>query len=627
MTKAPLSHRVRYAFDNLMSRGTVVLIGWLGLATLLLVIIATLVDLLIGGRSDQLGPFQVFWNILSQALTPNPVDPGYPWQFLVVMFLVTLASLLIVSILIGVLTTGIQGRLERLRKGRSRVVENDHIVIIGWSEQIFAIIQQLVIANASRRHSAIVVLGDQDKVEMEDQIRAKCGRTGRTAIVCRSGSPLEPGDIYIVSPDTARSIILLPPDDDDPDSHVINGLLALFNVRRPRSAPYHVVANIREPKNATLARIVGREEVEVVLHGDLIARIMAQTCQQTGLSVVYTELLNFEGDEIYFQTEPSLSGRTFGEALFAYEDSAVIGLQFADGSVRVKPPMETVVQPGDRIIAIARDDTTTHLSGSLSPAVDRGAIREKRHKPPAAMRALVLGWNESGEAIIRQLDAAVGEGSLVTVVAGPAECAALTDCCRPLSHLAMETQAGDITDRELLDGLNVPGYDHVLVLTSSALAPQRADAHTLVTLLHLRDIREKSDAGFSIVTEMQDARDRNLADVARAEDFVVSDQVISLVLAQVAENKGLNAVFEQILDRRGATIHLLPIEDYIVTGTAVSFYTLLEAARSREEVAIGYRQARYAEDATRAYGIVINPVKALEVTFQPGDAVIVLTEA
>ena len=104
-------------------------------------------------------------------------------------------------------------------------------------------------------------------------------------------------------------------------------MLAITNNPNRRAEPYHIVAEIREPKNMDVARMVGKDEVELVLVGDLISRIIAQTCRQSGLSVVYTELLDFGGDEIYFHEEPALVGKTFGEALLAYEDSAVIGLR------------------------------------------------------------------------------------------------------------------------------------------------------------------------------------------------------------------------------------------------------------------------------------------------------------
>ena len=50
----------------------------------------------------------------------------------------------------------------------------------------------------------------------------------------------------------------------------------------------------------------------------------------------------------------------------------------------------------------------------------------------------------------------------------------------------------------------------------------QADAHTLITLLHLRDLRERNGYTFSIVSEMLDTRNRALAQVTRADDFVVS---------------------------------------------------------------------------------------------------------
>ena len=55
------------------------------------------------------------------------------WGFRIVMLLVTIGGIFIVSTLIGVLTTGIEGKLDELRKGRSRVLENDHTVILDWS--------------------------------------------------------------------------------------------------------------------------------------------------------------------------------------------------------------------------------------------------------------------------------------------------------------------------------------------------------------------------------------------------------------------------------------------------------------------------------------------------------------
>ena len=59
----------------------------------------------------------------------------------------------------------------------------------------------------------------------------------------------------------------------------------------------------------------------------------------------------------------------------------------------------------------------------------------------------------------------------------------------------------------------------------------------------------------------------------------------------------------------------------------MNFCTIVESARRRGEVAIGYRQVAYANDAARAYGVVVNPTKSSPVTFTAHDRVIVLAES
>jgi hypothetical protein len=114
--------------------------------------------------------------------------------------------------------------------------------------------------------------------------------------------------------------------------------------------------------------------------------------------------------------------------------------------------------------------------------------------------------------------------------------------------------------------------------------------------------------------------------VTRADDFIVSDRLTSLLLSQVSENKWLNAVFTDLFDPKGSEVYLKPVASYVATGRSVNFYTVVEAARRRGEVAVGYRLKGDAADASRAYGVVVNPDKSTQVTFDPDDRIIVLAE-
>ena len=168
--------------------------------------------------------------------------------------------------------------------------------------------------------------------------------SGNTRIVCRTGNPSDLSDLRVVNLEDCKAIIIVEPETGDPDFAVIKTILAVTNNPERREKPYHIVAALQEPESLEVARMIGGSEVELLPTDTVIARIAAQTCRQSGLSAVYTELLNFEGNEVYFQDEPRLHGKTYGDALSAFRTAAVIGLRYADGKITLNP----VDDPDDR---------------------------------------------------------------------------------------------------------------------------------------------------------------------------------------------------------------------------------------------------------------------------------------
>ncbi|MCK6582142.1 MAG: NAD-binding protein [Anaerolineales bacterium] len=631
MKKPTFKQKFQYWFDNYMSRGTIALIGGLAVLSLIIIFIAAAVirvgALAMAGESaPSFG--EAAWMSLMRTLDAGTMGGDTGPGFRIVMLLVTIGGIFIVSTLIGILSNGLEERIEQLRKGRSLVLENDHTLILGWTPQIFTVISELVTANESRKSGAvIVVLADQDKVEMEDAVRERVPDSKNTRIICRSGSPMDMTDLEIASPHTARSIIVLS-EGDDPDTRVIKCVLAITNNPNRRSEPYHIVTQIRDPQNMDVLKLLSENDVvQPILTTDLIARVVAQTSRQSGLSVVYTELLNFGGDEIYFKQEPGLSGKTFGDALLAYETSTVMGIRRADGAILVSPKMDTRIEPGDSIFAIAEDDDKIQLSNTRIIPDQNLIQRSASASKPKPESGLILGWNRSGSIIVRELDKYVAKGSELLIVSDVdnLEKQILRDVGK-LKNQRLKVMEGDIRDRALLDELDVTEYDHVIVLAYSHLNVQEADAITLVTLLHLRDIAEKDATPFSIISEMLDLRNRELAEATNVDDFIVSEHLISLMLAQLSEDAELKDVFADLFDPEGAEIYLKPIGDYVKIGEPVNFYTAVEAAKRRGETAIGYRIMSESHDAGKAYGVHTNPKKSEKVSFKPVDKLIVISE-
>jgi voltage-gated potassium channel Kch len=631
MKTPTFKQRFQYWFDNFMSRGTgALIIALFVLSAVIIFVIAALVKITGNAPNDE-SLFELAWMGLLRTLDSGTMggDTGSVF-FLFMMLVVTFGGIFVVSALIGIINNGLEDKLDELRKGRSAVLENEHTLILGWSPQIFNIISELVLANENRKSGAVVVvLADRDKVEMQDEIDERIPDTKNTRVICRSGSPIDLTDLEIVSPHSARAIIILP-EGSDPDTHVIKSVLAITNNPNRRAEPYNIITQIRDPRNMDVVKMVGSKDiVQPILTNDLIARVVAQTSRQSGLSIVYTELMNFGGDEIYFKQEPKLSGKTYSDALLAFETSTVMGIRKADGTTQMNPPMDTRINSGDQIFAIAEDDDKIHLTEQTRIPLDEKLIQKTaKASRPKPEKALILGWNRSGATIIHELDSYVAKGSQIMVVS---DIYNLEKQIRlhsgKLVNQKITVQEGDIRDRVLLEKLEASEYDHVIVLAYSHLEPQEADAITLVTLLHLRDIAERDETPFSIVSEMLDLRNRELAEAAQVDDFIVSEHLISLMMAQLSESSDLMDVFADMFDPEGAEIYLKPISDYVVTGLPVNFYTVTEAARRRGETAIGYRLMSESHDAEKAYGVHTNPKKSASTTFSADDKIIVIAES
>lgn len=632
MSKFPFKSKVNYRFDNFLSKGTLAMISGLGLFTLIFILFFAISLLFFGLHPDADTDFNIFESIWVNMI--HVLDPGVVgnhmenWPFRSFMLLVTLLGLVIVSTLIGLISNGILTKIDDLRKGRSFVIETDHVLILGWSSKIFTIISEIVIANENQKRGVIVILADMDKVLMEDEIRDKVGNTANTAVICRTGNPIDVHDLYIANPFDTKSIIILDKDNENSDSQIIKTIVAIVTNPQRRPDPYHITAEMEDKKNFEVAKMVGKDEVELILSDEIISRIMVQTSRQSGLSVVYIELMDFGGDEIYFAEEDSLVGKTFREILFAYEDSAIMGLQFADGHVEINPPMDTIFKQGDRVIGITEDDDT--LIPNANPNFDKEEnhivyTEPEQHGPE---KILIVGWNNRARYIIKELDYYVPNGSHVKVVSKFDDAGKIISKLeKSMENITLEFEVTDTTDRETLQGMDLGQYDYIILLCYQNYFPiQEADAQTLITLLHLRNFTEKFGITYKIVSEMLDIRNRQLADITSADDFIVSDKLISLLMSQVSENKFLMRVFEDLFDADGSEIYIKPAKEYVKVGEPLNFYTILESAARKNEVAIGYRVIKESKNAEKGYGVYVNPKKSDTFTLNPEDRIIVLSE-
>ena len=624
---------MQYYFEQTISSGPTSLIKWLALISLFAVLLLGLLILVFGISSDPestkgLGFLEGSWQSLMATLDSGTMGGDEGWLFRIVRFAATILGIFIISVLIGSISSGIDQKIDDLKRGRSKVLEENHTLILGWSEKIFSILSELAIANANQKKPSIVILSEKDKVEAEEEIQSKVDDLKNLKIVVRMGNPLDLNDVEIVNPNGAKSIIVLSAENSLSDMHVIKTVLGLTKSPNRKSEPYNIVAEIKDEENMEAAELVGNHEAIYILSTDIISRVAAQTSLQTGLSIVYSELLCFDGDEIYFKREDLLTGKTYRDALFTYNTSAVIGLFTSDGTVLINPPGDHIIHENDEIIAISEDDDTIIPNASSQINKASTLLEKLEQSEGKAQKTLILGWNNNGHKIIRELNNYVAPGSEILLVSefSDSEINDISELQKGVNHIKLSSENGAINRLDTLEKINPDHFDNIIVLSSKELDVQESDAKTLICLLHLRNMGEKSGKSYNIVTEMLDIKNRVLGVVAKANDFIIGENLISLLLSQLSENVQLKKVFDVLLNSEGSEIYLKPAHQYMEIGKETDFNEVLANALEYGDTAFGYRKMKQEHSAEDNFGIRINPKKDQKIIFDENDYIIVLSE-
>ena len=628
-TKFTVKQRLRYRIDNTLARGVGMVLLWLGVLTALFVIIVAGIIKITGiGPSDSSTSLtEGIWLAITRSLDPGTFSGDEGDKFRLGMLAVTLIGIFLGATIIGIISSGIDSRLETLRRGRSAVVEVGHTLVVGRSDKLSVVVAELVEANRSERGHAIVVLTADDPVEVLDDIRRDVTDLGSSRLVVRSGAPTRINDLAKMNPQDAKSVIILSPDDDSARSYLVKVVLGL-NKLIPAGSSTTIVAEAGDVEVAEALKESVGERLITVIPSAIVARITAQVSRTSGLGAVYQELLDFDGDEMYIVDIPERwVGSSFGQLTLASSGATVIGLQRADGSVSLTVGAEAVVMPGDKAIGIAQDDSVFVFDREPEPWT-RPADHPSAAIEAVRERTLIVGWSPVANLVVKEIENHVAPGSELLILIDPdnhveADVLAELDSVG-LTQQTVSIHVGSTISRPVIaEVMGSDPYDQVMILCErSEFDLDEADARVLLTLMHVRALAP--DSASNVIAELADPNDVELGRQGDSSEFIVSMQLISLLLAQLSESPHLARVFADLFDGTGAAVALHPVERYVPLG-ASDFESVLTAARNWGVVAIGYRAANPGgESAALAGGIRVNPSKSEKINFEAGDMIVVI---
>ena len=167
--------RLRYAFDNLMAKGLWPLVTMLTVITLGFVFFISVIAKLTNAHpeGENIGWGELFWRSVLRALDGGTMAGDTGTSYRSAMLFVTLFGIILVATVTGIVSNSIAESLNRLRRGKSLVLENNHAVILGWNSKAVSIINEICVANLSKEKSSVVVFCEGDKTEIEEEIKAK----------------------------------------------------------------------------------------------------------------------------------------------------------------------------------------------------------------------------------------------------------------------------------------------------------------------------------------------------------------------------------------------------------------------------------------------------------------------
>lgn len=612
MKKTFNRERIQYRFDYLMSKGPIAMSMLLFAITTLIVVAIGIIAYFVSGEKGIL--YQI-WSSLMYTLDAGNLAGVSTSNifYLMLMFLSTLCGLFLTSILIGIIATGVEGKLEELRKGTSIVQEEQHTVIIGFNDNIYTILRELIEANSNKKKAFVVILGMQTKEEMEEEISSRIPNTGTTRIICRSGALFEKYMLERCAVEKSKSVIINS-DDDMETVKIILALSAYLRDKEPLNPDLRFIASLQNSQHIEAANIAGEGRAQIIYAKDAIARIISNTCRQHGLSQVMTELFNFSGNELYFESIPVLEGRTFKEATLSFSNAVVVGL-LIDGKATLNPPMDTVIGKNDQLILLEVDDGAYNLHSAI--VVDEAKICNKKSvSAQASDHLIVLGSNEKLPIILEEYDKYVEDGTRVTVLDDDFDEKELKN----YDNLKIAVCTKTVT-RELLYEMLGDEANNILLLNDDSQEPEKADAQTLLRLILIRDIADKTAQNFTITTEMYNVENQQLASQARVDDFVIGSNFACLLMAQISENPRVAPLIDDLLDESGSELYMKPASNYVTIGEEVDSYVLTESAARKGEIYVGYRQMD-----TRKRDVIVNPNKEEMIIFRENDQLVVIAE-
>ncbi|MCX7909503.1 MAG: ion transporter [Ignavibacteria bacterium] len=565
------------------------------------------------------------------------IQSGFPeiLFFLIFISFQFFAALILLNFFVGLITSDLEAVREIEKRGKTKVSNKHHSLILGWNDKIYSIVDELIEANLTRDRATIVILSNKDKSDMDYELEHRFSGFSTTKIIAVSGSISNVKDLELVNAWEAKSIVILNEGNDrNADYSVLKSVLALLGKSQQiDSSRFHIVAEIYSDEVKKKIQDIDRNNRVVFFNPEqFIVRLIAQAVLNPNISNTYYEILGFKGNELYItKLPPNLVGVQFADAIYHYNNATLVGI-IRNEKCELNPSKTTVLRKEDLLVLLAENDKSLKECRDIrrKVSIDYEQISSamlsdyrKRHN------VLILGYSPKIPEILWYLNSYFtstnSNGNLVRILLFDKMekkeiREAINEKFKNNSILKLHIEYGK--EKKLEDV--VEDIETVIILANDTRfdTVNEIDTNTLYLISILNRLESRKEYKFSIVAEFLDINNSKIASNGIITDYIIGSNIVGPVLAQLSEQKELIKVFDHLFVSEGSEIYVRDVECFVRIGEKVSFATIVEAAMRKDETAIGIIQNYKTPQAK----FILNPKKTEYFKLGAEDRIIVLAK-
>ena len=198
----------------------------------------------------------------------------------------------------------------------------------------------------------------------------------------------------------------------------------------------------------------------------------------------------------------------------------------------------------------------------------------------------------------------------------------------------------DLNDLERLNEIEPQDFDSILILSPGGSTIEEMDAYVISMLIRIRQILISKNSGPDkklgsrkwpkLITEVMDSDNIDIILNSGVEDFMVSNQFVSQIMAQVSEEPMALDVYDDLFQSEGSELYIKPASYYFDfkdnETITIPYGECVQAARLRNEVILGIQIHSDQKNKDNMFGIALIPNKKDEFTLSKQDGLIALAE-